>query len=95
MKELLRTFAVYILCPADIAEQYRVSKYPTLKLFRYGQPTKREYRGQRSVVSIASFVEDQLRDPLNFVTDLTDIDNFDVVPLMFRYNSDLLLFLLI
>jgi len=63
---------------ASIAAQYQVSKYPTLKLFRYGQPTKREYRGQRSVTSIASFVEDQLRDPLHFVHDLTDVDSLDV-----------------
>jgi len=66
------------LFAADIATQYQVSKYPTLKLFRYGQPTKREYRGQRSVTSIASFVEDQLKDPLQFVSDLGDLNDLDV-----------------
>jgi len=65
---------------ADIASQYQVSKYPTLKLFRYGQPTKREYRGQRSVTSIASFVEDQLSDPVHFVNDIADLNNIDVSP---------------
>jgi len=65
-------------CSADLAHRYHVSKYPTLKLFRFGQPTKSEYRGQRSVSSIASYVEDQLRDPLNTVDDVTDLDNLDV-----------------
>ena len=67
-----------MLCPVDIAAQYQVNKYPTLKLFRYGQPTKSEYRGQRSVTSIASFVEDQLKDPIHSVADITDLDNLDV-----------------
>ena len=63
---------------AELAEQYHVSKYPTLKLFRFGRPTKMEYRGQRSVLSIASYVEDQLRDPLTVVNDLADLPAADV-----------------
>jgi len=63
---------------AGVASQYQVSKYPTLKLFRYGQLMKREYRGQRSVTSITSFVEDQLRDRLHVAADISDLDELDV-----------------
>ncbi|CAF3744124.1 unnamed protein product [Rotaria sp. Silwood1] len=38
-------------CDSDnaIATKYHVNKYPTLKLFRHGIMTKREYRGARQV----------------------------------------------
>ena len=32
-----------------LAAQNQVNKYPTLKLFRYGTPVKKEYRGARFV----------------------------------------------
>jgi len=35
-----------------------------MKLFRNGQMAKREYRGQRSAESLASFVREQLKDPV-------------------------------
>ncbi len=36
-------------CDSDnaIAVKYHVNKYPTLKLYRHGVMTKREYRGAR------------------------------------------------
>lgn len=44
---------------SDIAQRYRISKYPTLKLFRNGMMMKREYRGQRSVTAIADYIRQQ------------------------------------
>jgi endoplasmic reticulum resident protein 44 len=61
----------------DIASQYSVNKYPTIKLFRFGAPTKHEYRGQRSVDGITRFVEDQLKDSLMIVADTHVLDNAD------------------
>ncbi|KAM9805689.1 endoplasmic reticulum resident protein 44 [Syngnathus typhle] len=49
---------------SDIAQRYRISKYPTLKLFRNGMMMKREYRGQRSVAAIADFIRQQQVDPV-------------------------------
>lgn len=43
---------------------FHVNKYPTLKLVRHGQIARREYRGQRSVDAIVSFVENQLKNPI-------------------------------
>lgn len=57
---------------------YQVSKYPTLKLFRFGQVMKKEYRGQRSVDAFFSFVRDQLENPVNIVQSLDDLDVLDV-----------------
>uniref|UniRef100_A0A915B1N3 Thioredoxin domain-containing protein n=1 Tax=Parascaris univalens TaxID=6257 RepID=A0A915B1N3_PARUN len=48
----------------DIAQKYHVNKYPTLKLFRNGELVKKEYRGQRSVDALSSFVQAQLDSKL-------------------------------
>ena len=55
-----------------------MSKYPTLKLVRYGELVKREYRGQRSVEAISEFIRDQLKNPMETVNNIEDIDNLDV-----------------
>ncbi|XP_067928548.1 endoplasmic reticulum resident protein 44-like [Watersipora subatra] len=47
-----------------IAQKYKVNKYPTLKLFVYGEPIKREYRGQRSAEAFDKFIRDQLASPI-------------------------------
>ena len=58
---------------ASLAELYHVSKYPTLKLFRYGRPVRAEYRGQRSVDGLVTYLTDQLSDPLHRVHDLDNL----------------------
>lgn len=60
-----------------IATRFHISKYPTLKVIRNGQPAKREYRGQRSVEAFVEFVKKQLADPIkefNTLQELHDID---------------------
>ncbi|KAG9339397.1 hypothetical protein JZ751_023791, partial [Albula glossodonta] len=61
----------------DIAQRYRISKYPTLKLFRNGMMMKREYRGQRSVSAIADFIRQQKVDPVKEVQSLEEITTID------------------
>lgn len=68
-------YASYI---ADIAQRYRISKYPTLKLFRNGMMMKREYRGQRSVTAIADYIRQQKSDPIRTVGDLEELKTIDV-----------------
>ena len=63
---------------ADIAQRYRISKYPTLKLFRNGMMMKREYRGQRSVAAIADFIRQQKVDPIKEVHSLEELNKVDV-----------------
>lgn len=63
---------------AGIAAQYHVSKYPTLKMFRYGSSAKREYRGQRSTDAIANFIREQLKSPITSVSNLDDLGGLDV-----------------
>lgn len=60
-----------------IAQQYHVSKYPTIKMFRHGELVKREYRGQRSVEAISSFIREQLRDTIVRVQSLEELDEID------------------
>ncbi|XP_059488469.1 endoplasmic reticulum resident protein 44 isoform X2 [Neocloeon triangulifer] len=53
-------------CDAEggIATRYHITKYPTLKIFRNGQVTKKEYRGQRSAEAMLAFVKKQMEDPV-------------------------------
>ncbi|XP_046859543.1 endoplasmic reticulum resident protein 44-like [Xenia sp. Carnegie-2017] len=48
----------------EICQRFSVNKYPTLKIFRNGQVTKREFRGQRTVDSLSKFCRDQLSDKI-------------------------------
>ncbi|KAK3515631.1 hypothetical protein QTP70_025325 [Hemibagrus guttatus] len=61
----------------DIAQRYRISKYPTLKLFRNGMMMKREYRGQRSVSAIADFIRQQKVDPVTEIHSLEEVNKVD------------------
>ncbi|XP_064646492.1 endoplasmic reticulum resident protein 44-like [Lineus longissimus] len=60
-----------------ISQQYKVSKYPTLKLIRHGQALKREYRGQRSSEALQQFIREQLKDPIKYHDSLDQLDNID------------------
>ncbi|XP_028836547.1 endoplasmic reticulum resident protein 44 [Denticeps clupeoides] len=62
---------------SDIAQRYRISKYPTLKLFRNGMMMKREYRGQRSVTAIADFIRQQKVDPIKEMLSLEELGSVD------------------
>ncbi|XP_055127655.2 endoplasmic reticulum resident protein 44 isoform X2 [Symphalangus syndactylus] len=62
---------------SDIAQRYRISKYPTLKLFRNGMMMKREYRGQRSVKALADYIRQQKSDPIQEIRDLAEITTLD------------------
>lgn len=67
-----------LLSVADIAQRYRINKYPTLKLFRNGMMMKREYRGQRSVVAIADFIRQQQVDPVKELLLMEEANTVDV-----------------
>ncbi|XP_061165211.1 endoplasmic reticulum resident protein 44-like [Saccostrea echinata] len=62
---------------SDIASQYHISKYPTLKLVRNGQLIKKEYRGQRSVDALVQFVKDQVRDSVQQIDSLDKLDELN------------------
>lgn len=62
---------------STVASRFHVTKYPTLKVIVNGQPTKREYRGQRSVESFVDFVKKQLEDPIKEFHSLRDLETLD------------------
>ena len=68
----------FVAFAGDISTRFHITKYPTLKVIRNGQPAKREYRGQRSVDAFVEYVKKQLADPIKEFFSLTDIQNIDV-----------------
>jgi len=66
------------MCVGQLAARFHVSKYPTLKLFRFGALVKREYRGQRSASALLSFIRTQLVVPVTRLNTPEDIYTVDV-----------------
>ncbi|KAE9547801.1 hypothetical protein FO519_008988 [Halicephalobus sp. NKZ332] len=56
-----------------IAQKYHVNKYPTLKMFRYGEAIKKEYRGQRSMDALSDFVKKQIESTVKHFTSPEDL----------------------
>ncbi|GFS69680.1 endoplasmic reticulum resident protein 44 [Nephila pilipes] len=62
----------------NLAQRFKISKYPTLKLIRNGKLMKREYRGQRSLEALIEHVRDLMKDPVKELITDEDIKNVDV-----------------
>ncbi|XP_046607420.1 endoplasmic reticulum resident protein 44 isoform X1 [Neodiprion virginianus] len=62
---------------SSVASRFHITKYPTLKVIRNGQPTKREYRGQRSTEAFVQFVRKQLEDPIKEFFELKELNELD------------------
>ncbi|XP_014224791.1 endoplasmic reticulum resident protein 44 isoform X1 [Trichogramma pretiosum] len=62
---------------SGVASRFHITKYPTLKVIRNGVPSKREYRGQRSVEAFVEFIKKQLQDPIKEFHQLSELQNLD------------------
>lgn len=60
-----------------IVLRFHITKYPTLKIIRNGQPSKKEYRGQRSAEAFTKFIKSQLEDPVKEFGKLNDLDKLE------------------
>lgn len=60
-----------------IATRFHITKYPTLKVIRNGQPAKREYRGQRSTEAFVTFIKKQLEDPVKEFHNLRELTTLE------------------
>jgi len=56
-----------------IASQNGISKFPTLKMYRFGTMVKTEYRGKRDVASFEKFLKDELNSKLTTIESLPDL----------------------
>ncbi|XP_060527736.1 endoplasmic reticulum resident protein 44 isoform X2 [Cylas formicarius] len=62
---------------SSIATRFHITKYPTLKVIRNGQPAKKEYRGQRSVEAFTSFVKRQIEDPVKEFKHISELGKLE------------------
>ncbi len=81
VKQLFPTYGQVTLGKVDcdretaIAQTYNVNKYPMLKIFIGGKMAKGEYRGQRSVEALVTFVQNQLRDSIHRVYMMSELNS--------------------
>jgi endoplasmic reticulum resident protein 44 len=61
----------------SVATRFHITKYPTLKVIRNGQPAKREYRGERSHEAFLKFVKKQLEDPIKEFKNLRELSDLE------------------
>lgn len=74
-----RVVLVKVNCDSEtaIAQKYHITKYPTLKIIRNGEVSKKEYRGQRSADAFLEYVKKQLEDPIKEFVSLKDLETLD------------------
>uniref|UniRef100_A0A0K0FZF9 Endoplasmic reticulum resident protein 44 (inferred by orthology to a human protein) n=1 Tax=Strongyloides venezuelensis TaxID=75913 RepID=A0A0K0FZF9_STRVS len=60
---------------ADLAQKYNINKYPTLKIIKFGEVAKREYRGQRTAEAIAEFVTKVLKTAIVHLRSEDDLEH--------------------
>lgn len=63
------------LSPADLASEFGINKYPTLKQVIDGKVFKNEYRGGRSAKALIAHIKNLLKDPINHLTTANDIES--------------------
>ncbi|XP_971182.2 endoplasmic reticulum resident protein 44 [Tribolium castaneum] len=61
----------------SVATRFHITKYPTLKVIRNGQPAKREYRGERSIEAFTNFIKKQLEDPVKEFKELRELNEIE------------------
>lgn len=62
----------------SVCKRYKIFKYPTIKLVRKGHHVIREYRGNRTLEDLITFMKNQLDDPVkefNNPTELTTVES--------------------
>lgn len=57
----------------EIAQRFHITKYPTLKMWRNSEVTRREYRGQRSVDAFSNYVREQMKSKVQEFHTLADL----------------------
>ncbi|KAK2560542.1 Endoplasmic reticulum resident protein 44 [Acropora cervicornis] len=57
----------------EIAQRFHITKYPTLKIWRNSEVTRREYRGQRSVDAFSNYVREQMKSKVQEFHTLADL----------------------
>ncbi len=83
-------------CVAEsvLANKYGINKYPTLKLFRYGVLSKKEYRGARTVDAFLAYIQTQSADTVKEINSIPDYINLEVINYKFMYFKIKKLFLI-
>ncbi|XP_023174988.2 endoplasmic reticulum resident protein 44-like [Drosophila hydei] len=62
----------------ELTNRCGITKFPTLRLYNRGHPLRREYRGQRSVDALVSYVEKQYRSSIKTFNTIEELGAINV-----------------
>jgi len=60
-----------------LGQRFHITKYPTIKYVQHGVVAKKEYRGQRSAEAFLDFVRQHVKDPIEELNSLDQVQNMD------------------
>jgi endoplasmic reticulum resident protein 44 len=61
----------------SLGSRFHITKYPTIKYVQHGVLAKKEYRGQRSAEAFLDFVRQHVKDPVEEMTDVGQLQRID------------------
>ena len=66
-------------CDKDgsLGQRFHITKYPTIKYVQHGVVAKKEYRGQRSAEAFLDFVRQHVKDPIEELNSLDQLQNMN------------------
>ena len=61
----------------SLGQRFHITKYPTIKYVQHGVVAKKEYRGQRSAEAFLDFVRQHIKDPIEELNSLDQLQNMN------------------
>ena len=61
----------------SLGQRFHITKYPTIKYVQHGVVAKKEYRGQRSAEAFLDFVRQHVKDPIEELNSLDQVQRMD------------------
>ena len=61
----------------SLGQRFHITKYPTIKYVQHGVVAKKEYRGQRSAEAFLDFVRQNIKDPIEELNSLDQLQNMN------------------
>ena len=60
---------------SKLCREYNVQKYPTIRIVKFGNLLKKEYRGARTIEGFTEFIRNSFQNPIKEISKLSDLND--------------------